>query len=263
MCCIFCKDPSDNSRSVEHIISESLGNKEHILPPGVVCDRCNNYFSRKIEEPLLNSPFFLHARFGNWIENKEGRIPMVSGVALPLPIHVGMRRERDHSTSIGAVNEADNNKWVSLLQQKRKFSVLFLAPTVPNDVLMARFLGKAGLEALAAGLLQVPGGFDEIIGKTELDALRRFVRIGDHPKAWPVNCRPLYDEGHTFSSPHGDYQILHEYTLLYTLQAELYFILALFGYEFVFNMGGPEVGGYTRWLAENNYASPLYLESPL
>ena len=31
---------SDNSKSIEHIIPESLGNKSFILPLGFVCDKC-------------------------------------------------------------------------------------------------------------------------------------------------------------------------------------------------------------------------------
>lgn len=188
---------------------------------------------------------------------------MVTGVALPIPLHVGLRRERDRSTSIGVVNDSDNNKWISMLRQFRKFSVLFLLPKLPTDLLMARFLGKAGLEALAARLFQVPGGLDEITDRRDFDELRRFVRFGDRPKSWPFNCRYLYDEDRLFSFSDGRYQVLHEYTFLYTPQEELYFIIAIFGYEFAFNMAGPELGGYMKWLAANNYASPLYLESPL
>lgn len=51
MKCIFCKDSSDNSTSVEHIIPESLGNKD-ILPKGIVCDSCNNYFAVKKKSKL-------------------------------------------------------------------------------------------------------------------------------------------------------------------------------------------------------------------
>ena len=58
--CVKCA--STQSRSVEHIISEALGNIEHVLPPGVVCDTCNNYFARKVEGPLLETHWFRHAR---------------------------------------------------------------------------------------------------------------------------------------------------------------------------------------------------------
>ncbi len=62
MRCIFCKGDSNQSRSVEHIIPEALGNIEHVLPRGIVCDTCNNYFARKVEGPLLETQWFRHAR---------------------------------------------------------------------------------------------------------------------------------------------------------------------------------------------------------
>ena len=56
MRCIFCKKDSCNSRSVEHILPESLGNEEHILPAGIVCDRCNNYFASSVEQNSFLNP---------------------------------------------------------------------------------------------------------------------------------------------------------------------------------------------------------------
>lgn len=40
MQCVFCHKNSVASKSVEHIIPESLGNKHHFLPKGYVCDEC-------------------------------------------------------------------------------------------------------------------------------------------------------------------------------------------------------------------------------
>ena len=40
-----------NTKSEEHIIPKSLGNDELILPKGIICDKCNNYFSTNI--PVL------------------------------------------------------------------------------------------------------------------------------------------------------------------------------------------------------------------
>lgn len=62
MRCIFCERDSSTSRSIEHIIPESLGNHEHVLERGVVCDGCNNYLARKIEEPVLSSGYFKNLR---------------------------------------------------------------------------------------------------------------------------------------------------------------------------------------------------------
>jgi hypothetical protein len=78
--CLFCKDPSDNSRSVEYILPESPGNTTAIPPPGIVCDTCNNYFSRKVEAPLLNSEEISAFRFHQAIPSKRGRIPPLPGM---------------------------------------------------------------------------------------------------------------------------------------------------------------------------------------
>ena len=75
MRCIFCKRDSSKSVSVEHIIPESLGNIDHVLPVGAVCDGCNQYFARKVERPLLESPMFRLLRANMEIPNKRGRIP--------------------------------------------------------------------------------------------------------------------------------------------------------------------------------------------
>lgn len=72
--CIFCHNDSSTSKSAEHIIPESLGNKEYILPTGYVCDTCNNYFSIKIERDLLTQPYFVSMRFRNEILTKKGNL---------------------------------------------------------------------------------------------------------------------------------------------------------------------------------------------
>lgn len=76
MRCIFCKQDSSISRSVEHIVPESLGNVEYVLPVGAVCDGCNEYFARKVERPILESPTFRLLRADMEVPNKRGRIPV-------------------------------------------------------------------------------------------------------------------------------------------------------------------------------------------
>ncbi len=75
MFCIFCKTDSTQEPSEEHIIPESMGNIEHVLPLGTVCGKCNQYFSHKIERPLLETPMFRRLRAGMNIPNKRGRLP--------------------------------------------------------------------------------------------------------------------------------------------------------------------------------------------
>ena len=72
--CIFCHKDSSSSKSIEHIIPESLGNEHHILPAGYVCDECNHYFAIKIEKELLTQPYFVSMRFRNEILTKKGKL---------------------------------------------------------------------------------------------------------------------------------------------------------------------------------------------
>jgi len=74
MNCIFCHEISDNSKGIEHIIPESLGNKEHTLWKGAVCDKCNNYFATKIEKELLDQPYFISMRYRNIIKTKKNHL---------------------------------------------------------------------------------------------------------------------------------------------------------------------------------------------
>ncbi len=76
MRCIFCKNTSAESKSVEHIIPESLGNTAHTLPPGIVCDKCNQYFALKVEKPVLDSSVFRSLRSTMDVPNKKRRIPV-------------------------------------------------------------------------------------------------------------------------------------------------------------------------------------------
>src|SRR5215217_7224004 len=89
MRCIFCKADSSASHSIEHIIPESLGNTRFVLPRGIVCDCCNNYFARKVEAPFLTSPALRYLRFHEELGNKRGRVPSVEGLILPnIPVRV-------------------------------------------------------------------------------------------------------------------------------------------------------------------------------
>ena len=80
MRCLFCKQNSSDSISVEHIIPESLGNKTAILPKGIVCDKCNNYFARKVEKPFLETSAIKALRFREPIPSKKGVVPHLNGV---------------------------------------------------------------------------------------------------------------------------------------------------------------------------------------
>ena len=52
-----------------------MGNTDHVLQRGAVCDACNQYFSSKVEGPLLDSGLFRHIRARMDIPSKRGRVP--------------------------------------------------------------------------------------------------------------------------------------------------------------------------------------------
>ncbi|HEY0735702.1 MAG TPA: HNH endonuclease [Herpetosiphonaceae bacterium] len=260
MRCVFCKSTSNSSKTVEHIIPESLGNTEHILPPGVVCDKCNNYFSREVEKPLLDSLYFTQTRFAKMIPNKRGKVPTIKGIHLNSATIIEVSNS-DEGKSIFASLDKDNSKFIRSVLDSKQGTVILPIPVEPDGTLVARFIGKIAIEVLAQRALKVDGGLDEITEKEELDELRTFVRIGQKNREWPIHKRRIYPEDFVFyEQGYGTYEVLHEFDFLYTEQQELYFAIAIFGIEYVINMGGPKIDGYLSWLQKHHNASPLYLE---
>jgi hypothetical protein len=220
--CIFCKSTNTSFNSIEHIIPESLGNIEHTLPRGVVCDSCNNYFSRKVESPILNSPEMLDIRRKMLIPSKKGKIP----------------------------------------ESAKKNEIQF---TFPDKRLMARFIGKIGLEVLVKRAIDanIVGWEKEIVENTDLDPIRNFSRYNICKGNWLFEVRILHPVNALFFDGREYYELLNEYELLYTDSNELYIVVSLFGVEFTLNMGGPSVGGYISWLKNNGSISPLYTRKNL
>jgi len=69
--CIFC-DLENESKSVEHILSESFGNDFYVMPKRSVCDICNNRFSKFEQKAMANSVFVMErARYA--IKTKKGK----------------------------------------------------------------------------------------------------------------------------------------------------------------------------------------------
>lgn len=258
MRCIFCKLPSDNSISVEHIIPESLGNTEHILAKGIVCDKCNNYFAIKIEQPLLQLPYFVSVRHRNDIENKKGKTPIDRGILLgPVPGIVNFHRDRE-----GKSISMEDERLIGYIQNNKEFSVVIPVNERPpeSNIYISKFLGKVGLEALAKIGEGVEKGLEELISNVGLDAIRSYVRYGQGIKHWEYHCRALYPENKLFLDykTEEQYQVLHEYKLLYTDTFQLLIVVVIFGFEYCLDLGQPTTDTYLKWLQENNYVSPLY-----
>lgn len=255
--CIFCKTNSENSKSVEHIIPESLGNKEHTLPKGIVCDKCNNYFSIKIEKPLLEKPYFKNLRHRNIIESKKGRL-IPDKTLFPHPNGGWVDMWLDDK---GIIFKKEDTHIIDLIKNKKITSMIM--PIIPeekeNDKIVSRFLAKVALEALAQRWTESNDWINELIDKKELDPLRDYARYGKG-EFWKYNQRRIYSEENRFFDPinHPEpYEVLHEMDFLYLENKILYFALVIMGVEYVINLGGSEVELYKKWLSENNYNSPI------
>jgi hypothetical protein len=258
MRCIFCKQDSSSSKTIEHIVPESLGNKEHALPKGILCSKCNNYFGLKIEKPLLDSDYFRQARFRNLVVNKEGRIPTIQGLLLPGTVPIEILREPD-GQSIFPSLERDIPQFLHSLKTNHDGKFIIPAVTSPDHKLMSRFLAKIALEVLAFEMLNVVGAIDEITDKPGLDALREYARYGSSAN-WPFTTRAIYPERKIFTEGTEQFEVLHEFDLLYTKSCELYLVIAIFGVEYVLNMAARETDGYIAWVKEHGYESPLYID---
>ncbi|MGJ7489602.1 HNH endonuclease [Variovorax sp. ZT4R33] len=255
MRCLFCRMDSTASRSVEHIIPESLWNTRHILPRGVVCDACNNYFAREIEKPFLDSPAISRLRFLQAIPNKRGRVPSSNAILLPgVPVVLHRHAPAPHLISMDVPAEAFNH----ILSNRTNALLLPVDALPPNDRVVARFLAKMAVEAMAYKLREHREGMSYLVDEPQLDPLRNFVRRGV-PQEWPYHARRIYDPDRPILDSDGRVeQTVHEFDFLVTKNQEWYFVFALFGLELTINLGGPEIDGYMAWLEENEGKSPLY-----
>ncbi|WP_283843615.1 HNH endonuclease [Brevundimonas albigilva] len=254
MRCLFCKADSSRSRSVEHIIPESLGNSRHILGRGVVCDGCNNYFAKGVEKPFLESPGVKTLRFEQELLSKKGRVPTISGLLSPgVPVEV-TRFPKLELTSVAVPPDA----FERVIAQKSGQLLIPTAGPWPTGSVLSRFMAKIALESMAARLETSEGGLDYLCGEAQLDPLRDHARRGTTP-IWPVHVRQLYpSDGYIVDASGDRQQIVHESDFLVTAAGEWYFVLALFGTEFAINLSGPDIDGYRRWVLEKPGESVLY-----
>ena len=254
--CLFCKKISSSSVSIEHIIPESLGNTKHVLPPGIVCDKCNNYFARKVEKPFLESSSVKSLRFDQGIESKRGRIPPVEGI-----LHPGFKatiQKFNNSPYLGYIHFDDPGAFEHIMETDKGTILLPYTGNPPEDRIVSRFLSKIAIEAFAYRLIAYQISVDSILDDEQFDPIRRYAREG-YPQEWPFFYRRIYETNQHFQNETGEeVQTLNEFDFLMTEEHELFFIVAIFGLELTINMGGPEINGYKKWLNANDDLSPLY-----
>ncbi len=257
MRCIFCKNDSSDSKSVEHIIPESLGNKTHILQKGIVCDGCNNYFAIKIEKKVLDKPYFKNVRHRNLITTKKGRL-VPDKILLP---HKEGGWADVWLDEKGIIFDSKDDHIINLIKEGKinKIVILIVDQPKENDYEVSRFLAKVALEMLTDRIKNNEEWIEEIISNKQLDPIRNYARFGKG-ELWKYHQRRIYREETRFNNPvhHPEpYEILHEMDILYTEDKVMYFILVIMGIEFAINLAHSDTEYYEVWLQKNNGVSPI------
>ncbi len=184
MNCIFCFEKGPYN-TIEHIIPESLGN-DHALLSDCVCDKCQNYFGREIEDFVLNKTPFAFWRVKYGLKSKKGKLPSIN-FSLPkenkgrIPFiskyhdqKVGFTAHSDGSISV----DLEDSEMIEKINNGIKDKFIFnLSPK--HLILIGRFLGKIAIELLAHK-------DRELSLNTEFNDLRKYVRSGITKSIWPI-----------------------------------------------------------------------------
>ena len=168
MRCIFCKSDSSDSRSIEHIIPEALGNTDHTLPRGVVCDKCNNYFTRKLEGPLLASTWFRHARARQQVPSKRGLIPPFTAIVPAARVAANVWLDGSNM-SFGAIKASEESQLFDALRSGRAHSLYIPDVEHIDQRLMARLLAKMAVEIVCLKMMATNGWEKQIVDEHQLD----------------------------------------------------------------------------------------------
>lgn len=151
---------------IEHIIPESLGNNAYTLPKGIVCDTCNQYFS-KLDNYFCHYHLTAATKLLFLNNTKKGNPPS-------LPLQKGeVRKKKDGKIKF--------NQSILNGMEKEQFSITFFANDVriqgsmilpdAESKKISRFLAKCGIEIVffKKGTLAFEKDFDY---------LREYARYG-------------------------------------------------------------------------------------
>ncbi len=269
MRCIFCNNDSSTSKSVEHIVPESLGNKDIILPKGFVCDACNNYFARKVEKVLLEDPYFVSVSFRNEILTKKKKLVKQKMIFPGAIKATDVVLQHTNDGIICSFNDEELYQAIINGKCANMIAPYLPEPEFPNAI-MSRFLAKCALEYMVFMIdknKKCEFIEDEALQR-QLDPIRKFARY-DVGK-WDYSQRRIYNESEIWIDDRDEeiqpYETLHEMGVFFRdykkydngqFYAEVYFALVIMGVEYVICISDPDISGYYDWLKENNYKSPV------
>jgi len=139
MKCIIC-DNENQSKSVEHIVSESFGNKDYVMQKGEICDVCNNKFSKFEKKALANTVFAMErSRLG--AKTKKGNT--AKGKVDGLEIEGSKNFEQNLITIKGI--SPDNLKD---FDPKTGIGHLYVSSFDKSEFAISKLLLKTGIESI-------------------------------------------------------------------------------------------------------------------
>lgn len=259
MRCIFCKNDSTNSRSIEHIMPESIGSRKRVLQAGIVCDKCNNYFARKVEEPILTHSWMRNLRAFHQVPNKKGAYPSMVGHIAGTDIAVNMQKERTGNLQFTTERGNHAPALLDVIAKGFQRPLVFTIEDDPPTREMSRFLCKMALESMAELFCSDSDGATHLIDEPFFDNVRNFARYGNNFKAWPFSQRRIFPIDTLMLHPETNEWVQAGFGcgLFMNKRLETFFAFVFYGVEFVINIGGPSIAGYNEWLKDHNGISPV------
>lgn len=164
--CIYCLGTEGSFTSEEHVVPESLGNDDAVLPKGFVCDACNNGVLSGLDSALINFEPIAFLRVQHVPYTKAGKFPKANFSTFTFektgPRHLKLTPknkagEIKNLRQIGEDTHAFNVEW-----KGRKL----------NWNLIGRALYKIGL-----GMVAFKQGRERAC-ESKFDAAREFIRTG-------------------------------------------------------------------------------------
>lgn len=184
--CIFCQCEGDVFHTIEHIVPESLGNTDDILE-NAVCDKCQNYLGREIENYVLSKTPFGFWRTMAGTPSKKGKPPMFNPSQKPstsgktFDFHPftdnGFVIHPMNGESIIEVEATDKTILEDIINEKRSSFKIVMTPKML--IMIGRFLGKIGIEYWYRE-------FGNNVFEKDFDELRNYVRNGTTKYIWPI-----------------------------------------------------------------------------
>ncbi len=235
--CIYCLSDTGTFTSEEHIVPESLGNYDTVLPKGFVCDTCNNEVLSGLDAELVNSDMLGLLKTVLMPYTKDGKLPRATypnlTIKKTLPTHLVIKTKSKKNVTMGEADDDGTIHFSIKMSGRKKF----------DSKIIGRALYKIGL-----GMVAFHQG-REAACQSKYDAARAFILKGED---FPNNLLLINDV-----KPHP--QITSHYDGRWSGTC---FQIDIYGVVFLFNLEMTPILEFTEeQLEAMNFSSfPLFTE---